>query len=129
MLGVLPGVERHERIGGEEGEEGAARAGDGVERGVGVGLHATAVNVRDDPAMARTDDGPVRYAGAAGLINARSRESTTSRDERGGGGTGSGVSRGGRGAHLFSALLDSMMLYAGGASNVSEGARSMRPSQ
>ena len=47
MLGVLPGVERHERIGGEEGEEGAARAGDGVERGVGVGLHATAVNVRE----------------------------------------------------------------------------------
>lgn len=71
MLGVLPGVERHERIGGEEGEEGAARAGDGVERGVGVGLHATAVNVRDDPAMARTDDGPVSDAGR-GRVNKRS---------------------------------------------------------
>ena len=48
---------------------------------------------------------------------------------RGAGLGGRWGSRGGRGAHLFSALFDSMMVYAGGASNVSEGARSMRPSQ
>ena len=60
MLGVLPGVERHEGVGGEKREERAARAGDRVERGIGVWLHATAVDVRDDPAMRRKGRWTVR---------------------------------------------------------------------